>query len=99
MEPQFDPGVEVPPDIAEASKTSWLYRSSKSPPNRGKSPPAANRSLHRKQEAESCEGRKRSPSPLQPRIRVRKKCSSWVCCVDGMKWPVCLYKLVCLSHY
>lgn len=76
LEPQLDPGVEVPPEIAEASKPSWLYRSSKSPPNRGKSPSASKKSLPSRREAESSENRQQSPSPVQPRIRVSKDCGS-----------------------
>ena len=34
MEP--DPGVELPPEIAEQARPSWLYRSSRSPPNKVK---------------------------------------------------------------
>ena len=72
LEPQLDPGVELPPEIAEASKPSWLYRSSKSPPNRGRSPSASKKSLPSRREAESGENRQKSPSPVQPRIRVSK---------------------------
>lgn len=72
LEPQLDPGVELPPEIAEASKPSWLYRSSKSPPNRGRSPSASRKSLTSRREAESGENRQKSPSPVQPRIRVSK---------------------------
>ena len=31
-EPYLDPGVELPPEVAAASRQSWLYRNSKSPP-------------------------------------------------------------------
>ena len=86
-EVELDPGVEVPPDIAEASKPSWLYRSSKSPPNRGKSPPNRGKSPSTsrkgqpsKREAEPSGNRKRSP-PVQPRVRVSKDCCSSLLCV------------------
>ena len=74
LEPELDPGVELPPDIAEASKQSWLYRSSKSPPNRAKSPSATKKSSSSRREADSTGRRRKSPSPVQPRIRVSRDC-------------------------
>ena len=78
-EVELDPGVEVPPDIAEASKPSWLYRSSKSPPNRGKSPSTSRKGQPSKGEAEPSGNRKRSP-PVQPQVRVSNDCCSSLLC-------------------